>query len=65
VSALLARSMGTAGIWLGIPVGWGVGFAASWAYYLTGRWKLKVVARPAGMAGAAAGSPERGEEAPR
>lgn len=39
VAALLSRSMGTDGIWLGMPLAWLVGLALSFGYYLTGRWK--------------------------
>ena len=43
VAALLSSAMGTVGIWWSIPCGWSVGFALVFAYYLTGRWKRKVV----------------------
>jgi Na+-driven multidrug efflux pump len=43
VSALLSSWIGTRGIWWGIPAGWIVGFAASFLYYLSGRWKRKVL----------------------
>ncbi len=46
VSALLSRSLGTRGIWFGIPIGWAIGCGASFAYYLTGRWKKKALVRP-------------------
>ncbi len=46
VSWLLSAKVGTAGIWWGIPAGWVVGFTASFLYYLTGRWKRKVIVRP-------------------
>jgi putative MATE family efflux protein len=45
VSALLSGTMGTAGIWWGVPAGWVVGFTATFAYYLTGRWKRKVIVK--------------------
>ncbi len=37
--------MGTTGIWWGVPIGWGVGFGIAFVYYLTGRWKMKVVTK--------------------
>jgi Na+-driven multidrug efflux pump len=46
-AALLSSFMGTRGIWWSIPAGWVVGFGASFLYYLGGRWKRKVIARPA------------------
>jgi putative MATE family efflux protein len=45
-SALLSSLLGSNGIWWGIPAGWLVGFTANFLYYLGGRWKRKVVARP-------------------
>ncbi len=41
-SYLLSRTMGTAGIWWGIPIAWMIGAAMSFAYYQTGTWKKKV-----------------------
>ena len=43
----LSRYYGTAGIWWGAPISWFVGVVASFIYYRTGRWKNKVVTRPA------------------
>jgi len=43
VSALLSGWIGTKGIWWGIPAGWVFGFLASYIYYLSGRWKKKVL----------------------
>ncbi len=45
-AAIFAPILGTAGIWWGVPAGWVCGFGISFGYYLTGRWKSKVVARP-------------------
>jgi putative MATE family efflux protein len=45
VSALLSGYIGTKGIWWGIPAGWLVGFLFSFVYYLSGRWKRKVLVR--------------------
>lgn len=47
-AALLSSRFGPPGIWWGIPAGWVVGFTLSFAYYLTGRWKRKVLVRPRG-----------------
>ena len=41
----LAPKFGVIGIWWAIPIGWGFGMILSYAYYLTGRWKTKVVVR--------------------
>lgn len=50
---LLARSMGTAGIWYGILISAVAGCLLHWAYYLSGRWKRKVIVRPAEVPSAA------------
>ena len=44
-AAILSSRIGTPGIWWGIPAGWVIGFSASYVYYLSGRWKRKVLAR--------------------
>ncbi|NVN96555.1 MAG: MATE family efflux transporter [Bacteroidetes bacterium] len=41
----LAPRFGVIGIWWAIPIGWGVGMILSYSYYLTGRWKRKVVVK--------------------
>ncbi|HWI62194.1 MAG TPA: MATE family efflux transporter [Symbiobacteriaceae bacterium] len=41
---LLSRSMGSQGIWLGIAISAVIGMLVHWAYYVTGRWRRKVVA---------------------
>lgn len=46
VAAMLAGAVGTSGIWWAIPAGWAVGFTGTFVYYLSGRWKRKVVVRP-------------------
>ena len=43
---LFSRSMGETGIWWSVPAGWGIGLVLSFLYYLTGRWKTKVVVKP-------------------
>jgi putative MATE family efflux protein len=47
LSAVLSSMIGSSGIWWGIPAGWAIGFIASLIYYLTGRWKRKVVVKEA------------------
>ena len=47
VSAILSSRIGTPGIWWGIPAGWFIGFSATFIYYLGGRWKRKVIVKPA------------------
>ncbi len=37
--------IGVSGIWWSIPAGWTVGFALSYFYYKTGRWKTKTVVK--------------------
>ncbi|MCP4552651.1 MAG: MATE family efflux transporter [Bacteroidetes bacterium] len=41
----LAESMGSNGVWWGIPIAWIVGMILSYLYYLTGRWKSKSILR--------------------
>lgn len=43
LSYFLSLDMGEVGIWWAIPIGWFLGMAFSWIYYLTGRWKTKSV----------------------
>ncbi len=43
VSYWLSRHLDEVGIWWAIPIGWFIGMALSWLYYLTGRWKTKGV----------------------
>jgi Na+-driven multidrug efflux pump len=45
LSYLLSKNMGETGIWWAVPIGWGLGLVISYSYYLTGRWKLKVVVK--------------------
>ncbi len=40
---ILSHRLGETGIWWAIPMGWFVGFILSFAYYLTGNWKKKVI----------------------
>jgi Na+-driven multidrug efflux pump len=41
----LAPRIGVVGIWWAIPIGWAIGMSFSYIYYLTGRWKQKVVVK--------------------
>ena len=41
-----SRTLGETGIWWSVPAGWGVGLVLSFLYYLTGKWKTKVVVKP-------------------
>ncbi len=41
----LAPKFGVIGIWWAIPIAWCIGMLLSYAYYLTGRWKTKVVVK--------------------
>ncbi len=41
----LAPRIGVIGIWWAIPIGWAFGMTFSYIYYLTGRWKQKVVVK--------------------
>ncbi len=45
VGYFMSESMGYHGIWWCIPIAWVVGLSLSYLYYLTGRWKRKVVIR--------------------
>lgn len=45
LAALLSSVLGTSGIWWSIPIAWGGGFAASLAYYLSGRWRTHVLVK--------------------
>jgi putative MATE family efflux protein len=45
LSALLSKTLGTDGIWWGIPVAWCVGLLLAQTYYFTGRWKKKVAVK--------------------
>ena len=37
--------IGETGIWWSIPAGWMVGLVLTWIYYLSGRWRSKVIIR--------------------
>ncbi len=45
ISWVFAQKMGYIGIWWGIPIAWLTGMVLSYLYYLTGRWKSKVVVK--------------------
>ena len=42
----LSNRFGEAGIWWSFPMSWATGLIMSWIYYLTGRWKKKVIVKP-------------------
>jgi len=42
----LSERIGEAGIWWSAPAGWMVGLVLSYIYYLSGKWKSKVVVKP-------------------
>ncbi len=46
ISYFLSKAIGHNGIWWSIPIAWAFGMIASVIYYMSGRWKNKVVARP-------------------
>jgi putative MATE family efflux protein len=39
VSWILSDTIGRAGIWWGVPIGWSVGMIISYIYYRSGKWK--------------------------
>jgi putative MATE family efflux protein len=45
VAWFLSQHIGLTGVWWASPVGWFAGMLASILYYLTGRWKRKVVVK--------------------
>jgi len=48
VAWFLSDYMGSEkGIWWSFPIGWAIGLILSWVYYSTGRWKRKVIVKPA------------------
>lgn len=44
---MLSRSLGETGIWWSVPAGWTIGMLLTLIYYRMGRWKTKVVVKPA------------------
>ncbi len=44
-SYFLSQKFGVIGIWWGVPTGWIAGFILSYFYYLSGKWKSKVVVK--------------------
>ncbi|MCK9399922.1 MAG: MATE family efflux transporter [Bacteroidales bacterium] len=47
VGYFLSEKWGYHGIWWAVPIAWVVGLGLSFLYYMTGRWKRKVVVRHA------------------
>lgn len=45
VAWALSRTMGETGIWWSSPASWVIGLTLSYLYYLTGRWKTRVVVK--------------------
>ena len=43
---ILSKILGETGIWWSNPAGWAMGLILSYLYYLTGRWKTKMVVKP-------------------
>lgn len=43
VAAVLSKPFGTTGLWLGIPIGWFLGAVVGVVYYISGRWKKKII----------------------
>ncbi len=43
VGYYMSEKWGYDGIWWSIPIAWVIGLGLSYLYYLTGRWKRKVV----------------------
>jgi len=41
----LSQKFGINGVWIGMPFAWFVGLVLSYLYYLSGRWKTKVVVK--------------------
>jgi len=46
-AVLFSKHMGETGIWWSIPAGWAMGLILTIIYYRTGKWKTKVVVKPA------------------
>jgi Na+-driven multidrug efflux pump len=46
ISYFLSGYIGSDGIWWSIPIAWFFGFIFSYLYYLSGRWKKKVIVNP-------------------
>lgn len=43
---IMSNRLGETGIWWSFPMSWATGLIMSWIYYLTGRWKKKVIVKP-------------------
>ena len=48
VSWFLSEKMGETGIWWGIPIAWFFGAFLSYLYFLSGKWKTKVIVKTRG-----------------
>lgn len=45
-AVFLSDRFGETGIWWSFPMSWATGLIMSWIYYMTGRWKKKVIVKP-------------------
>ncbi|MCF8222014.1 MAG: MATE family efflux transporter [Bacteroidales bacterium] len=45
-AVFLSDRFGETGIWWSFPMSWASGLIMSWIYYMTGRWKKKVIVKP-------------------
>jgi len=43
LAAVLSKHMGETGIWWSVPIAWAVGMTGAFIYYISGKWKGKVV----------------------
>lgn len=46
LAIFLSKHIGEHGVWWAIPIAWCTGMIFSYIYYLTGRWKTKVIVKP-------------------
>ena len=47
LSYILSKTeLSISGIWWGVPMAWVIGMSFTFLYYLTGRWKKKVIVKP-------------------
>jgi Na+-driven multidrug efflux pump len=42
----LSKPFGETGIWWSVPIAWATGLIGAYIYYLSGKWKGKVVTKP-------------------
>lgn len=46
LAAFLSKPLGETGIWWSVPIAWSIGLTGATIYYLSGKWKGKVVTQP-------------------